>query len=227
MRWNTLPCIALLAGCGLERGVVTLDKDDGIPPINIDRYYRNIPPLSQTSPPDGPLTLQTDQGSYTAQLSTDATDKSRTLTFSDEVVVFDEAQSRQVSQKLSGFNIDAIEAVEVEVTSFALKDATKTPEPLIDLNGLKVLSAKLNGKELVTKADVANLQGGKTVTRRLERAEVTPFTTAVKSGKAARANVEVVVTVLSSALSSFPTQAHIIARAQPKVEVSVLRAAGL
>lgn len=222
----TLICVAL-ASCGLERGVITLDESDGIPPINVDRTFKNLPKISDTNVPDGPVTFQTDgTTTYTATLSTDA-DGSRTLTFSDTVTVFSESQSRQVSQKLSGWNIDSVNAVIVDVTSFALKDATRTPETLIDPSGLKALSVKLNGKELINKTGVQTLQGGGTLSVRLEREDVSPFTTAIKQQKAATAKFDIVVSVTKSALQNFPTAVHVIVKAQPKVEVSLLKAAGI
>ncbi len=228
MRIALAGCCLALAACGLTpAGDVVLGPNDGIPPINVDQYFRNLPQLSETQPPDGPISFQGQSNTtYTANLSTNA-DGSRTLTFSNTVVVFDEQQSRQVSSKLSGLDIDAVQSVTVTITTFALKDATQTSEPPVDLSGVEDLTIAVNGNVVLTKADLVAMQSGQPVVKTLTQQQVAPFTQAIKAGTAASAKLDVNATVTQQTLTSFPTSVHLIVQGQPTVDVSVLKAAGI
>jgi hypothetical protein len=226
MRLRLAGFVLAVCACGSVSGEgdVTLGAADGVPPIDIDRYFRNLPQLSETTPPDGPVTFQTDgTTTYAANIVTNA-DASRTLTFVNDVVVFDEAQSKQVSAKLVGLNVNAIKSVTVTTSTFALKNATVTAEPPVDLTSVLDLTVRANNTVLLTEVDFQTLQSGQNVTRTLSQADLAPLSNAVQNGTAATVNLGVSTTVAQKGLSTFPTAIHLIVHAQPSVDVAVLSA---
>ena len=221
MRIGVASLVAAVLACGTGLGDVTLGAADGVPSISVDRYFRNLPQLSETAPPDGPVTYQTDgPTTYKAYLVTNA-DASRTLTFSDYVVVFDQAQSKQASAKLNGFHIDAIKSVTVTITNFVMKNATVAAEPPIDMSSVLDLTVRANDTVLLTEADLRSLQAGQPVTRTLNQADLAVLNAAVQNGTQALVNLGVSTTLAWQGLSTFPTSVHLIVRAQPSVEVSL------
>lgn len=224
-----------VAGCQLteeaqNRITVTLDENDGVKPVAIDTSVKQLPPLDETSLPDGNVTVDIsdpNNSTYVVTITTDQVDRSRTLHFDNDVTVFVEADARSKTQKLLGLDIDDVQAIDISISGFQIRDATQPGEPPIDFSGLKSFSFRLNGRELLTKGDVENFQNGGAITRRFNRDELEPVRQALKNKQPVTLHVETWMTVQKDWLNRFPRSLHIVGTCQPKIEVSVLRAAGV
>ncbi|RMF78058.1 MAG: hypothetical protein D6739_12125 [Nitrospirae bacterium] len=212
----------LVAACGdlSDLTTVTLGAPE-IPTIEVDRTYQ-IDQGTFSGCPEGDRTVK-DQEGVDRTVHVRDLGSACELSFAEEgVLLFDEEQARQASDKLQGRKIQGVKAVAVSIQDFSLEDETGAPFDIAGkLDGLSVL---VDGNALFTLEDIQALANGP-VEKQVDGALLDKLVDGVNNGTPVRADVAAALAVKDSALESLPTRLHLKMTLQPKVTVDVVKAA--
>lgn len=216
MRRALVPVAALaLSACA---GLLALSLGAGVlPEIDIDRQYE-VGDADLTSCPAGDHPVTDSRTGQTVTVHVEPTTGGCLLSFQEDgVLLFDEAQARQASDKLQGREIQGVQAAAVTVKSFSLQDESGAE---IDL-GAFVTGAQLavDGETLFTRDDLLALPGE--VRKEISGALLDKIISGVESGTPVTVDVAARLEIPTANLPDLPTSLHLQTTLQPEVEVNV------
>lgn len=214
--------LVLVAGCGSLGDLTTLTLGaPEVPTIDVDRTY-DLGQNTFSGCPEGERTVKDQEGTdrtvYVRDLG-----MACELSFSEEgVLLFDEEQARQASDKLQGRKIEGVKAVAVSIEDFSLTDETGAD---FDVAGkLDGLSVVVDGNDLFTLADIEALANGP-VKKTVDGALLQKLVDGINDGTPVRADVAAALAVKDAALDTLPQKLHLKMTLQPEVTVDVVAAA--
>ncbi|HEV8325029.1 MAG TPA: hypothetical protein VG389_25670 [Myxococcota bacterium] len=201
-----------LGGCGelQNPSLVTLDQDDGIPPVNVDGEV-----LAGVGTSVAACTGSDMVGDYTVDY-VETADGGCLVTFNDTVEIFDEASARAANKQLGNQPILGINAIRLRVMAFSLADAANGAA--FDTGPGNVSSLELVVDGVLLDAD---LNGPFPEEVALGEPTVDKVSDSVGSGMAANSDLDLRVTLTPAGRSSFPTDLAITFNAQPEVDLAV------
>ncbi len=211
--------LSLLAGCNTVQDLVTITLGEGdIDPVELDATYE-LGSIDRTICPTGMYTVPDPSGdTYTITLMSVGSGCRIALPDVD-VVIFDEQQTREVSNQLDGFEVDGVRSARIHATEFVLSDAMgnpiRVPETVSDFE----LSS--DGEVIFTAADLPAARAG-TLEKDMPMTTLNRLKAAVENQTEAHARLGLTLTVPT--FENLPASVHIRTVVQPIVDVNVIDA---